>query len=88
VNTQIRDIRTANSTASSFISEALPVTFVGTDAAGRPFAKDLFVALATSNVPNATPNATIPDTIFAGTSDDLKKKTENQKPFSSIKLSE
>jgi hypothetical protein len=70
VNTQIRDIRTANSTASSFISEALPMTMAGTDAAGRPFAKDVFV------------------TLYGGTSDDLKKKMEDQKPFSSIKRSE
>lgn len=83
VNAQIRDIRTANTTASSIISEVVPVTFAGADAAGRPVSKDLYVGLATSNVLNATsPNTTIHDV----TSDELKKKTAEEK-FSSVKKS-
>ena len=74
------ELATANLTTVQnlrFLSEALPTRVVGTDAAGRPFAKDVLVGLMPSNTPNA-PNR----------SNDLNTKIEAQKPFSSTTRSE
>src|SRR5262249_15809149 len=103
VNAQVEDIRTASTTVASFLTEAQPMQFVGTDALGKPLSKRFYVSLPGSNPldvsahgpvnPGGTsdhlraPFSSIRKSEHAGTSDDLIKKTAESEAFSSINKS-